>query len=136
MVLFRTSGDGRRANDPVLSHFETRAQKLVFFGFALLLVALLRVTVRSVANPVRRPWPGLAVWRNLVAPAIGTSDWPGAGAGVPQREVVVSANGAPVADAAGLRAVVGEAAPGEVVRYSFRRGARSSAVEVPTAVLR
>jgi len=61
---------------------------------------------------------------------------PGRRAGIPLPTVVVAANGQPLHDAAGLRALVRRLPVGTPVTYTFRRGDEVIPVSVPTTVLR
>jgi signal transduction histidine kinase len=119
----------------VLSHFENRAEKAAFIGFALVLAALVLATIGSAATRVGRPWPGFVVWRNLVVPAIGAPAWPGNRAGIPLRAVVVSVDGVPVHDAQRFREIVRSAPPDRPVVYELRHDRQTIRVEVPTSRL-
>ncbi len=120
----------------MLAHFDTRAQKVLFGALTGLLIGLVVAVVGSAAEQIGQPWPGFVVWRNLVAPAIGGPAWPGSRADIPHRTVVVDVGGVRVRDARELRDLVRTAPLGASLPYTFRRGTRSSSVEVPTSQLR
>lgn len=126
----------RLPQTPVLSRFETRAQRFTFLVLTLALLAIAGATVLSARTQIGLASPGFVVWRNLVVPAIGTPGWPGSRAGVPLREVVVAVGDAPVHDAAELRAIVRAAPLGAKLRYVFARNGVEHAVVVPTTRLR
>ena len=94
------------------------------------------LSLASVATQLQRPWPGFAVWSNLVVPAIGSEDWPGIRAGIPLRTVLVAADGQPLRDAAQLRALVDRHPADTAIAYTFARNGDTRTVTVPTAVLR
>ena len=121
---------------PVLSHFETRAERAFFVVLLLALVGLCAVTVGSAATRVGKTWPGFVVWPNLVAPAIGGPDWPGVRAGIPQRAIVSSIDGEPIAHARELQAAIEVAPLGTPHRYGFRRGQMTTEVVVESGRLR
>jgi signal transduction histidine kinase len=120
----------------VLQHFETSREKLSFVALLTLFVAVTALTLASVATQIGRPWPGFAVWDNLVAPAIGSASWPGVRAGIPFRRVVVRVDGQPVANADALRRRVRAVPVGTPLTYTFARGGRTTRVTVPTTILR
>ena len=93
------------------------------------------LSLASVATQLQRPWPGFAVWSNLVVPAIGSEDWPGIRAGIPLRTVLVAADGQSLRDAAQLRALVDRHPAGTDIAYTFARNGDTRTVTVPTAVL-
>lgn len=121
---------------PVLSHFETRAERVFFVALMLALLGLCVATVGSAATKVGASWPGFVVWPNLVAPAIGGPDWPGVRAGIPQRTIVSSIDGQPIRHARELQAAIDAAPLGTRHRYTFRRGQMTSDVVVESGRLR
>lgn len=102
---------------------------------ALAFATITVVSLASVATQLGRPWPGFAVWSNLVVPAIGSADWPGIRAGIPLRSVLVAADGVPLRDAAQLRALVGQRPPGTAIAYAFAHDGERHTVTVPSAIL-
>ena len=93
------------------------------------------LSLASVATQLQRPWPGFAVWSNLVVPAIGSEDWPGIRAGIPLRTVLIAADGQSLRDAAQLRALADRHPAGTDIAYTFARNGDTRTVTVPTAVL-
>ncbi len=120
----------------MFEHFETRAEKIAFVSFLALFALATVVAVASVASEIGRATPGFVVWPNLVVPAIETWNWPGHGASVPLRSVVVSAAGRPLRHATDLRALVRQLPAGTPVRYVFERNGALITRSVPTSVLR
>lgn len=121
---------------PVLSHFETRAERAFFVALLLALAALCAATVGSAATRVGGTWPGFVVWPNLVAPAIGGPDWPGIRAGIPQRAIVSAVDGKEIRHASELQAAIDASPLGTTHRYTFRRGQMTSEVGVESGRLR
>jgi signal transduction histidine kinase len=120
----------------VLERFETIAEKLVFHGLVAGMALGVGVAVASVASQVGAPSPGFVVWSNLVVPAIGEIARSPEASLVPERTVVTSADGAPVRDAAELRARVRALPVGTRIAYGFSRGMHETRLSVPTASLR
>ena len=110
--------------------------RLILAAASLVFATVTVLSLASVATQLDRPWPGFAVWSNLVAPAIGSDDWPGIRAGIPLRSVLVAADGQPLRDAAQLRALVAERPPGTAIAYTFAHDGQRRTVDVPTGVLR
>lgn len=109
--------------------------RLVLAVASLVFATVTLLSLASVATQLDRPWPGFAVWSNLVVPAIGTDDWPGIRAGIPLRSVLVAADGEPLRDAAQLRALVARRPPGTAIAYTFDRDGERRTVEVATGAL-
>lgn len=109
--------------------------RLVLAVASLVFATVTLLSLASVATQLERPWPGFAVWSNLVVPAIGTDDWPGIRAGIPLRSVLVAADGERLRDAAHLRALVAQRPPGTAIAYTFVRDGARRTVPVPTGVL-
>jgi len=119
----------------VLSHFETRREKVLFCALVAIFALALGVALASAARQAERPFPGFAVWENLVVPAIAIGAVPAARERIPYRSVVVAVEGRPVRDAAALREDVRAVPPGTPLTYTFERDGRRTAVTMPTAVL-
>src|SRR5262249_38496024 len=115
-------------------------------GFAIP-AALVRRVVETAAgggHAVVRPWFGARL--QSVTPEMARSlglptpsgalvadvcpGGPGARAGVKQGDVVVSAEGNPVVDAAGLNYAVGTKRPGDTISVGIRRDGRTQTVNV------
>lgn len=110
--------------------------RLILAAASAVFATVTLLSLASVATQLERPWPGFAVWSNLVVPAIGSDDWPGIRAGIPLRSVLVAADGQPLADAAQLRALVAQRPPGTAVAYTFAHDGERRTVEVVTGALR
>lgn len=119
----------------VLSHFETPGQKALFAFCLAASVGMVALAVGSVGRQVGRPSPGFLIWENLVVPAVGGRDWPGAQAGVPLRALLIEADGQPVAGAAALRQRLATVPDGTPLRYAFIHDGRRVEAVVPTTRL-
>ncbi len=106
----------------MLTRFETAAERFVFLGLVATVLVGVVVAVGSLATRVGRASPGFVVWSNLVVPAIGEIASSPEASQVPERTVVVAADGVPLAGAAALDALVRTVPIGTRVRYEFRRG--------------
>ncbi len=120
----------------MLQHFDTRWQKVLFTACLAASVAMVVVALASLGRQIGAPSPGFLVWSNLVVPAVGGRDWPGAGAGVPLRAVLTQVDGVPVRDAAALRARLAALPPGTPVRYGFVHDGHAVEATVPLTRLR
>ncbi len=120
----------------VLQHFDTLGQKALFVACLAVSVAMVAVALGSVSRQIGEPSPGFLVWDNLVVPAVGGRDWPGARAGVPLRAVLTQVDGVPVHDAAALRARLAALSPGTPVRYGFTHDGDAVEAIVPVTPLR
>lgn len=120
----------------MLSHFETRREKVLFSTLVSTFALALGVALASAARQAERPFPGFAVWENLVVPAIAIGAAPAARERIPYRSVVVAVDARPIRDAAALRAAVRAVPPGTTLTYTFERDGARTAVSIPTAILR
>ena len=119
----------------MLSHFDSRAEKILLGALVVVFAVVVAVALESAARQVGKPFPGFVVWENAVAPAIAIGS-PTPSATIPYRSVVVAVDGMPVAGAASLRAAVAAVPPGTPLSYTFARGVERTTITLPTAVLR
>ncbi len=77
-------------------------------------------TVNALAR-IGEPFPGFFVWENLFVPAVGEPDWTGVAAGLRYHSWLIAADGAPVASAAELNALLEGRTAGEPVTYLLEK---------------
>ena len=119
----------------MLSHFDNPRQKALFAFCLVASLSMVALALASVGRQIGQPSPGFLIWDNLVVPAVGGRDWPGARAGVPLRAVLTEVDGQAVSGATALRAHLRDVPVGTPVRYGFAHDGRAVAVTVPTARL-
>jgi Do/DeqQ family serine protease len=143
-ALVDMNGDLIGINSFILSQSGTSSG----VGFAIPAALVRRVvdTAAGGGHTVVRPWlgahlqsvtPDLARSLGLETPsgAIVADIWPAGPAdraGLKQGDVIVSANGQPVVDAAGLNYAIGTRGPGANISLGVRRGGRTQTVAVRT----
>jgi len=112
------------------------ANKLLLQALVVFALAMVGVSIASIANQLGREFPGFIVWKNLIVPSISAPSWPGDAGGLPFRTVVRAVDGTPVQDAAALRRHIRSVPLGTEVRYRFRSLTGNREVRsVPTAIL-
>jgi len=118
----------------MIERFESRRQRVLFVGLALVFVVIFGLAILSVGSRVGRPSPGFRVWSNLVLPALSSEH--GDAAAIPFRWVLTHVEGRRVTDAAALRAIVGSVPRGTELAYRFELDGRRRELRLPTSTLR
>ena len=80
---------------------------------------------------IGRSFPGFLLMQNRVVPAAGLPHWSGLKAGQIFLTELVAADGRPVESSAWLQAYVRNSTPGQIIRYTFRRGDEHFDLSVP-----
>jgi len=119
----------------MFDHIQRRSDRLLLALAAAGLVAVVVVSLLSVASRIGHLTPGFVTWQNLVVPAVSTTGGAETAARVPLRSVLVAVDGEPLTTAAALRARIEAAPPGHEFTYSFKHHEERTTVVLPTRTL-
>jgi signal transduction histidine kinase len=101
------------------NRFPRRTDVVLFVAAGLVAALVTIVPLAGSLRQVGRTFPGFVVWDNLVVVALGRPEWTGMRADTPFRSIVTAVDGRPVADRAGLEAIVGAVPPRTAHTYTF-----------------
>jgi multisubunit Na+/H+ antiporter MnhG subunit len=115
-------------------NISNRTRNTIIIVLALFLLFVCVSTFYNSRIWINRPFAGFVVLKNNLVPTVALPGWEGLNRGVKFGDVVVSADGKPVASGDELNEYVASKPPGSLVSYTINRRGRQLSLDVPVSV--